>query len=635
MPADDAHDQEFRGFCEQFFVRLCRGYAGALDGSLVRAWVNGPKSHEDFGGNWVMSARMFPALAAWLAHPDRPRRVSARGQTIDLEELASAVLERAFDPAHPAFWGRDGMPATSQRTVESSVVGYAAWLLRDSMLPRLEPEPLENLQRWLEHFTSRAPLQNNWSLFWIVNHAARRALGWTFDPDTIEQSWVQIESLHRGDGWMTDGAEQAFDDYNWWVFGTHSCMALQLDAVGGPDRRERVRGWLQQRLEAFPFFFAADGSYPEFGRSLSYKFARLGFPLLGYQLGLWPHGPGMLKRLVRLHLSHYDNLGAIDRHTDVVRQTLSEFGHPDVRERYIDTGHPYWCMQPFWALWQLPDDDPLWTVPEEPLPVERADFRRVVAPAGWILTGENASGQVQRHTIGSHAGGAKYGKFLYGSHFPVNVGRVESDVGADAALCVTDGDRWAHPGAYEAFAATQQFLRGRYAFRLGAVTVACETVIVPDGNGAVRTHRLDVPDGTAGLRIVEGGAPLGYGAGVPVVPSFERTGPWSMVFDVVGTSSWIYGVSGYDRALRPQGFRGRDDLNAVHQFALTPMLARDGVIGRVVLVCYAMASAPAPGPFTQPEPPARPEVDASWDDDGTVTVTVAAATVVVPPLPRS
>src|SRR5690606_18720002 len=130
-------------------------------------------------------------------------------------------------------------------------------------------------RQWLDYFASGELATSNWALFWIVNHTARKALGWDFSQQTIDRAWELMHACHRGDGWMTDGPEGCFDDYNWWVFGTHEMFWMQMDG-GNADHVRQISQRLRERLDDYPYFFAANGAYTEYGRSLSYKFARLG-----------------------------------------------------------------------------------------------------------------------------------------------------------------------------------------------------------------------------------------------------------------------------------------------------------------------------------------------------------------------
>ncbi|MCZ6635348.1 MAG: DUF2264 domain-containing protein, partial [bacterium] len=584
-----------------------------------------------------VSTRMFGALAAWLSDPKRPRQFEIRGQEVDVEALTVAILERAFDPEQPGFWGKEAFPARDQRTVESAILAYGAWLLRDTVLPEISERGMLCFRDWLRYFASAPLVQNNWNLFWIVNHTARKALGWDYEQDTIDEAWETIDGYHRGDGWMTDGSEQLFDDTNWWVFGIHEIFWMQMDGEANPERCARVEDRIRNRLEVYPYFFGKDGSVSEYGRSLSYKFARLACPILAYKLGFWPHSTGMLKRLVRKHLAFYDNNGALDRVTDTVRQTLSEFGHPAVRDTYINTGHPYWCMATFAALWQLDEDDPLWTVEEEPLPVEGQDFQKVVKPAGWILTGTQATGQVQRHSLGTRHGrkyyAAKYGKFMYGTHFPVNLGSVEGDFGADSALCVTDGDHWAHPGNYEVFVAEAHYLRAAYHLEIGGMKIPVETVLIPQGELCLRTHWILVPEGAPPLTAVEGGAALGYEPGFTPEKLVDQEAIYSLV-TLGSKASLIYGISGYSYAVRAQGFRGNEQLNGIYDRAITPVLEVEDLTeipgGEVGLVCLTVATLQ-----WQPEMLVGLEMAVEWQEDGVVDVVFGDLELTIPPLERA
>ncbi|MBE7463041.1 MAG: DUF2264 domain-containing protein [Planctomycetes bacterium] len=624
-------DLDFPTFARNYFARLCHGYERALDDTRVRVWLYGHKNPSDHGGAWDASTRFFPALAAWLADPTRPRALAWRGHTVQLDELAHSILLRAFDPDAPGYWGREEYPRREQRTVESSMLAYGAWLLRDTFLHELPERARECFRDWLEYFGSGDLVRGNWNLFWIVNHAARKALGWPYSQNIIDEAWARIESLDRGDGWMTDGPEAYFDDYNWWVFGTHEQFWMQLDGASDPERVHRIRARIRRRLEDFPSFFGADGSYSEYGRSLSYKFGRLGCAIHALREDDWPHETGMLQRIVRRHLAYYDDQGAVDRRFDTVRQELSEFGHPAVRDGYINTGHPYWCMHAFAALWQIPERHPFWICPEEPIPVERADFRRVVVPAGWIVDGVRQGGHILRYSLGTQHGrgeyAAKYGKFLYGSHFPVDFGSVEGDFGPDSALCLTDGDHWVHPGCYDDFCTAADYLRARYTLQVGIHAISCETILIPRGERCLRLHRLAVPRGAAHLLAVEGGAALGYAPGQAPAKRVDRKALLSLA-RCGARASLIQGLQGYARAVRAQGFRGNEQLNGVWDRAITPALEARLPAGKATrLVCLTWAAATLPDQFL------APKVKTKWSAKGDVTVTWDGQTLKCAPLP--
>ncbi len=90
-------------------------------------------------------------------------------------------------------------------------------------------------------------------------------------------------------------------------------------------------------------------------------------------------------------------------------------------------------MQAFGGLWSLPDDDPFWTTDEEPLPAEQGDYVKVYPQPGWVVTAND--GEVQLFNAGSVKNyGAKYGKFVYGTRHPFNVGLSEGSPAPDNML---------------------------------------------------------------------------------------------------------------------------------------------------------------------------------------------------------
>jgi hypothetical protein len=160
-----------------------------------------------------------------------------------------------------------------------------------------------------------------------------------------------------------------------------------------------------------------------FGRSLIYRWAVVLPLVMSYQRGMWPHSPGLLRRIVRGNIEFFWKAGAFDAERQKLRETFAPESSQDVRERYVDNGHPYWCM-PAFSFLALKRDDPFWTEPEQPLPVERWDFATKYPALGMVVIGTKKSGQVrwlQSRNLHRPAYRDKYIKFGYSSHFPFNV----------------------------------------------------------------------------------------------------------------------------------------------------------------------------------------------------------------------
>lgn len=616
--------------------RLVAGWARSLDPSGARTLMDGLPNRADEGGSYEGVTRMLWGLGGWLSHPGRSPVLRWRGEAFDLEALTRQALVGGSDPGSPGYWGRgENRGEYDQRTVESGQVAFALWQTRARVWDRLAAPERANLVDWLDRFAQRpAVWRNNWALFWALNHAGRRALGARYDQSTLDSALDYLEGVYCGDGWYDDGSQRGinhFDDYNYWVFGTHVMAWAECDGAAQPERRARLLDRVRLGMAHLPYFFAADGAYAEYGRSLSYKFARLGAPLWAYRLGVWPHSPGVLRRLVGRHLRWYVDRGAV-RADGTLRQSLTAAGSPAVRETYISTGATYWAMLAFGGLWSLPDDDPFWSAPEEPLPVEQGDFVKVFREPGWVVAGSRATGAVHRFNAGATGHyPAKYDKFLYASDAPFNAGLIDSLPGPDSMLCLTDGRRWGHRSGTHRFAVGEPgWLRILHRQQFGGATHTIETVIVVRGPLHLRAHRVSLdPAAAASIGAVEGSAALGYALGDTPVVAGDPDAGWEAA-SADGRAVAITRLRGYDGQQPAAAWRGQPAANSVHGQYLLPLLTVRRLDPVHELVCLVYT-----GPATVDPAALRAEVvDAGWSEDGTFHVTWrGAARQDVPPLP--
>jgi hypothetical protein len=613
------------------WARLVAGWARSLDASGARTLIDGLPNAADAGGSYEGATRMLWGLGGWLAYSARPARLSWRGEQFDLEALARQALLAGTDPRSRGYWGR--APASGeydQRTVESGQVAFFAWQTRDRIWAQLGAAQREHVVAWLERFGQPpAVWRNNWALFWALNHAGRKALGARHDQATIDSALDYLDGVYCGDGWYDDGPQRGgkhFDDYNWWVFGTHVLAWAQCDGATQPERCTRLLERVQQSMQHFPYFFAADGGYTEYGRSLSYKFARLGAPLWAYQQGCWPNGPGMLRRLVGRHLRWYFDRGAA-RADGTLRQSLTAAGSAAVREPYISTGATYWAMLAFGALWSLPDSDPFWSAEEQPLPVERGDFVKVFAQPGWVVTGTQSTGAVQRFNAGSTGHyTAKYEKFVYASAAPFNAGLADGSPAPDSMLCLCASAEIGHrAGSLASAVGAPGWLRMRYQQQVAGGTHTIDTTIVVRGELHLRAHRIALdPAAQSSIGAVEGPAPLGYTEGE--TPLIASAAGWE--YAAAGERAvWICRLRGYDGQLRAASWRGRADLNSVYGQSILPLLSVSQLEPAHDLICLVHTGAA----LADPAMLANQVDEADWLADGSFRVRWAGGEEVVVP----
>ncbi|HEX2905433.1 MAG TPA: DUF2264 domain-containing protein [Phototrophicaceae bacterium] len=606
--------------------RLVAGWANGLNPNGNRTLLDGIPNQAETNGSYEGVTRMLWGLGSWLSYPTRPAQLEWRGVTYDLEALTYRALVNGCDPNLPDSWWQEpaGRQDWDQRTVESGQIALALWQTRERLWSRMSETERGHIMDFLDQVGQRpARWESNWALFWVLNHAARKALNAPYDQTIIDDVMGSyLDGVYCGDGWYDDAARRGpnyFDNYNTWVFASHVLAWSRLDGVSQPQRRdellERVRAWMQH----FPYFFAAGGATIEYGRSLAYKFGRIGAPLWAYQLGAWPHSVGLLKRLVGRHLRWYGQRGAI-RPDGTLRQTLTASGSPEVLERYISTGATYWAMQAFSGLWSLPDDDPFWTVEEDPLPAEETDFVKVYPQPGWVLTARQ--GHVQQFNAGvvKTGYGNKYAKLVYSTRNPFNAGLDNGQPSLDSQLCLSEGGLRGQREHILAYAVgASGWLRSRYRIVVNGHQHTVDTTIIPLGAVHLRAHRIELDTAAGGVTAEEGSAALGYEAGV--VPAIQAEAGWLFI-EGLGNRVGICPLRGYSAAA--QVVSGSP--NSVYGFNLLTVLTAAPLPPQHDLVCAVYAgdvSGATPLPLIG---------QTHWTPDGRFVAQVAEKIIEVPPL---
>ena len=501
---------------DPFFVPILRGYlrhAHATsptyavcdfpDGTRLPGCMT-PKQK-----TYVSVSRMMPALAAY-----------AKGRnSAQVTEALRLAFKNAFDPNCPDYWGEPPADQQHQKQVEASVVAWALWVARDELLPALTAQERSRVNAWLASCTRRPVRSNNWAWFTAVNQAVRLSLSerwseFSGDPKWMEEDLAFLDTLATpgDDGWYTDALkEPVYDYYNFWVFASHFLYWNRVAGARYPEWRRRFATRLKPFLEKSPYFFGANGAHILYGRSLIYRWAVLTPLVLAYEQGLWPHSPGLLRRIVRKSLDYHQAIGAFDGERGKLREAYSEFGTPDIHETYIDNGHPYWCMQAF-ATYLIPAKDPFWRAREEALPVERGDFHVRFDGPKMALSGAQRTGQVRWIQAATHRNGLdyrdKYDKLVYSSAFPFSIVKGQRQVPADAAALFvnTQTGAFACRAGIASGELTDRGSRVAWWAVFDGMRFDVVTGMAFDGDGETRRHEITLPPAAAGrgIEFVEG-----------------------------------------------------------------------------------------------------------------------------------
>lgn len=470
---------------------------------------------------YVSVARMLPALASAVASDHAFLQESAALERAHLLGVLKQIFQHASDPSDPDYWGEARTDKADQRQVEASLVAWSLWLLGSSFISQLRSEDRTNIQNWLAGCTRVAERKHNHAWFSALNQAVRLDLSRQFKEFSGDEEWMladlqALDSMAVADGWYNDYPDmQVFDYYNFWTYASHFLLWNEVIGARYPELRDKFAGRLRSFLEKTPCFFGANGSHVLFGRSLIYRWAVLTPLVLAYRQKLWPHSPGLLRRIIRRNLEFHAGLKPYDRKLGKLRETYSQSGTADVRENYVDNGHPYWCMQAF-TMFLIPEKDPLFHAKEELLPIERADFRIDYPRLGMGLSGCAKSGQVQwfqTRNVHKATYRDKYIKFAYSSHFPFNAVAAKDKCPWDSTLVFRDpltGETSGRGAVHCGELRDGRFISW-WTSRLGDMCFEVESCVEVDGEFQLRTHRIVAPTEAvlSGIEILEGSYPLG------------------------------------------------------------------------------------------------------------------------------
>lgn len=314
--------------------------------------------------------RLTMGVAPWLALPDDA--TSEGRQRRELAALARAGVANAVDPVGPDYvlWREEAQPLVD-----------AAYLAEAFMrAPAVLWEPLDATvkARVITEFRALrrvVPFNSNWMLFAAMVESCLQWFDDSGDQDRIDTALSMIESWYVGDGWYSDGPRFHMDYYNSYVIHSMLVDVLAIQkavaarknqpAAAIQERYDRAVKRMRRFAEFVERLISPEGTYPAFGRSITYRtavFQSLGHAALLKQLpdGITPGQvrAGMTAVIRRMFAAPgvFDSEGWL---------TLGFAGHqPSIADYYSSAGSMYICALGFAPL-GLPATDPFWTAPAE------------------------------------------------------------------------------------------------------------------------------------------------------------------------------------------------------------------------------------------------------------------------------
>lgn len=315
--------------------------------------------------------RLMAGIAPWLALPDDD---SPEGkQRHELRGWALKSYANAVDPDSPDYllWRNEGQPLVDAAFIANSFLRARKQLW----------EPLDSVtkKRYVEEFKQLRridPPYTNWLLFSAMVETFLQSVDEQADIYRIHSALRKVQEWYVGDGWYSDGEHFAFDYYNSYVIQPMYGEILQVvadrkirlhDVSLEQNRKdlETARKRMQRYASILERFISPEGSFPVFGRSMTYRLAVFQpLALLALQKTLpagLPEGQvraaltAVMKRMFSMP-GNFNSAGFL---------SIGFAGHqPDLADWYSNNGSMYITSLVFLPL-GLPADDLFWTAPAE------------------------------------------------------------------------------------------------------------------------------------------------------------------------------------------------------------------------------------------------------------------------------
>ncbi|KAF2663341.1 hypothetical protein BT63DRAFT_448919 [Microthyrium microscopicum] len=378
----------------------------------------------------------------------------AGGDEYGKTELWVKGLIAGTDPEGPEFWGY--MEDTDQRMVEACPIGFTLAVAGKHFWEPLTERQRENIANYFDSMNGKNMPNTNWLWFRVFANLGLAKCGARFNQKQIDLDMKQLMTFYRGDGWSNDGpAHYRQMDYYSGSFAIQYLQLLYAELQKDTDKhyseefKERGRLYAQD----FVHYFAPDGRAITFGRSLTYRWAMIGFwAALAYANVDLP-APltwGVVKGIWLRNLRWWSKQTEIFQPNGMLNIGYS-YPNMYLAENYNSPQSPYWCMLSFANL-AVPASHPFWAAEEEPHPYANTRVIKALPHPRHIMVNSGghtfllSSGQACHYPI--KASHAKYGKFAYSSAFAYSVSTgtytLEQLVPESSlALCDSeDGELW-------------------------------------------------------------------------------------------------------------------------------------------------------------------------------------------------
>lgn len=334
-------------------------------GTLHKNMPRRPKTWTDQVAELEAFGRVMTGLGPWLELPDdATHEGSLRAK---MREDVIKAIDNITRPDSP-----DRMPfeKPGQTLVDAAFLAQGLMRCRTMVWDRLADGVKSNVVDSLKSTRNMKPYESNWLLFAseieaflleTTGECDEKRLRYGIDAFMTRKGW------YVGDGLYADGKDFAVDGYNSFVIQPMiwdvSNVLARHGMKGGAEYVKKAKARLRRFADIQERMIGPDGTYPLFGRSITYRFGTFQGLALAALLGPENHPAkpgavrGALTAVLRRQTGPENFLpgGWLRVGFNGEQQMLAE--------GYIDYGSVYMCTAVFLPL-GLPADNIFWTEPE-------------------------------------------------------------------------------------------------------------------------------------------------------------------------------------------------------------------------------------------------------------------------------
>lgn len=312
--------------------------------------------------------RLISGLSPWLALPEDATVEGKVRKRLTEQALQSYV--HAVDPKSPdcLLWRGHGQALVDSAYFTQALLRApkALWEPLDATTKKRIVEEIKGLRRVNPPFI-------NWLLFAAMNEAFLLQIGEESDPMRLNTAVRMIDEWYIGDGWIKDGATFHFDYYGSFVMHPMMIQVLEVMEVHkAPFWKDDLAKWrelavkrAQRYAEHLERFVSPEGTFPPFGRSLTYRtavFQPLALLAWRKQLPAKLSEGQVRSALVAAHKAVFSQPSNFTKEGFL---TIGFAGHnPALGDWYSNNGSMYITTEGFLAL-GLPASDSFWTGPAQ------------------------------------------------------------------------------------------------------------------------------------------------------------------------------------------------------------------------------------------------------------------------------